>query len=337
MVLSTEKPNQDISAKITSAARILETGGVVAFPTETVYGLGADITNESAVRKIYEIKQRPANHPLIVHIGDIALLEHWAQEIPQSAWILAEHFWPGPLTLILQRKNNVPDYITGGQDTVGIRIPAHPVALALLNAMGPNKALAAPSANLYGKISPTLATHVRAVLNEKVDMILDGGACKVGLESTIVSFNQETVSVLRPGGIPLSVIESIINKPVILDSSKKPHIRVSGSLPSHYAPTTPLQLYPASEIFQAARKLSAQNIRTVVITWSGMTFAPTKDANIHHVHMPQDPIDYGKRLYATLHQFDDSAFGHILMEAPPDLPSWLAITDRLQRASLSHT
>ncbi|MDR4516323.1 MAG: threonylcarbamoyl-AMP synthase [Nitrosomonas sp.] len=333
MELSTERQPEQIAR----AAQILNTGGVVAFPTETVYGLGADVSNDEAIKKIYEIKQRPENHPLIIHISNMAQLEYWAQDIPLSARILAEHFWPGPLTLILKRSKHIPDSVTGGQNTVGIRIPAHPVALALLDALGHKKALAAPSANLYGKISPTSAAHVYTALHEKVDMILDGGACEVGLESTILGFDQDTVSVLRPGGIPVTAIESVIDKPVALIKNQTPQTRVSGSLPAHYAPATPLKLYPADTILHEALKLSRQGARLVVITWSEIASLPVKDSNIQHVRMPQDPVSYGKDLYAVLHRHDTGEFASILMETPPELPAWLAISDRLQRASYSHT
>lgn len=336
MELSTEKLNHEMLEQIATAAQILNTGGVVAFPTETVYGLGADVTNEAAIRKIYAIKQRPANHPLIVHIADMAQLEYWTQEISQTAWILAKHFWPGPLTLILKRSQHVPDSVTGGQDTVGIRIPAHPVALALLNAIGSEKALAAPSANLYGKISPTSAVHVQTALNEKANMILDGGACEIGLESTILGFDHENVSVLRPGGITVTAIESVIKKPVLLAKNQAPKTRVSGSLPSHYAPATPLKLFPADKIFQEAQQLSKKNLRSVVITWSRVAPTPFDDSNVQHVRMPQDPASYGKHLYATLYHYDD-IFDYILMETPPKLPTWLAISDRLHRASYPHS
>lgn len=166
--------------QIEAAARLLRAGGVVAFPTETVYGLGADATDPEAVRKIFEIKGRPADHPLIVHISNATLLDQWAREIPEAARRLAERFWPGPLTLILLRSSHVSDAVTGGQDTVGLRVPDHPVALALLQELGPEKALAAPSANRFGRISPTTAAHVRAELSEGVSMVLDGGPCRVG-------------------------------------------------------------------------------------------------------------------------------------------------------------
>ncbi|MCB1948781.1 L-threonylcarbamoyladenylate synthase [Nitrosomonas sp.] len=336
MVLDKEKLDQKQLEKVAAAARLLKEGGIVAFPTETVYGLGVDATNTDAVRKVYEIKQRPTDHPLIVHIGHITQLDYWAQEIPEAAWLLARHFWPGPLTLILRRSPHIPDCVTGGQDTVGIRLPAHPVALKLLNMIGPNKAIAAPSANLYGRISPTTAAHVSATLNNKIDMILDGGSCKVGLESTIISFEHGTVFLLRPGGIPVSAIELVLNKPVISHKSKAPVTRVPGALPSHYAPTTPLQLFHLPELIQTANKLAAQNLHTVVITWSEINSSQLSAPNIQHVRMSRDPVHYGQHLYALLHRYDQAPYNYILMETPPELPAWLAISDRLQRASYAH-
>lgn len=319
--------------QIITAARILCEGGTVAFPTETVYGLGADITNPIAINKIYKIKQRPVDHPLIIHISNISYLQYWAQAIPASAWQLASHFWPGPLTLILQRSCHIPDSATGGQNTVGLRIPAHPVALALLDALGSDKALAAPSANRFGRISPTTAAHVQEELGSEVNMILDGGACEVGLESTIISFCDESPKILRPGGISLSALESVLNSPVILAHNMSQTIRTSGSLPAHYAPATPLKIYPTEQIWQGALQLSAQGLRTLVITWSDINNSQPADQSIQQFSMPADPVTYGKQLYAKLRQFDHDAFDYMIVEAPPDHPAWLAITDRLQRAS----
>ncbi len=329
--------NQEQHSRINAAAAILDSGGIVAFPTETVYGLGADATNPAAVRKIYDIKQRPADHPLILHIGGIARMEYWSQEIPESAWMLAEHFWPGPLTLILKRSRHVPDCVTGGQDTVGIRMPAHAIALALLNAIHPEKAIAAPSANLYGKISPTTSAHVQATLAGKVDMILDGGPCAIGLESTIVRADHRTVSILRPGGIAVSEIESALNQPVILaHHSSRQAIRVSGSLPAHYAPSTPLRLHTKAEIYKLALQLAEQHFQIAVITWSDIAPRSLSAPEIRHIAMPPDPVEYGKQLYTTLHQCDRIGLDFILMETPPQKPAWLAVTDRLQRASRAH-
>lgn len=319
--------------QINEAVDILRAGGTVAFPTETVYGLGADVSNPHAIQKIYSIKQRPTDHPLIVHIGDISQLSYWAEEIPESARTLAHHFWPGPLTLILQRSSRIPDCVTGGQHTVGLRMPAHPVALALLNALGPEKALAAPSANRFGRISPTSAEHVRQELGSNVDLILDGGACKVGLESTIISFHDRFPHILRPGGITASALETALQSPFLL-ATANPVIRTSGSLPSHYAPATPLRIHSTEQMVQHASALGAQNSRILVLTWSGMDFTSfSAHASIEIHSMPADPILYGRQLYATLRQFDQAGFDYLLVEAPPDRPDWLAITDRLQRAS----
>ena len=320
--------------QIVAAAQILRSGGTVAFPTETVYGLGADAANPSAIQKIYRIKQRPVDHPLIVHIGAISDLHHWAQAIPESAWKLARRFWPGPLTLILPRSARIPDCVTGGQDTVGLRMPAHPVALALLRALGPEKALAAPSANRFGRISPTAAAHVQQELGMEVDMILDGGACQVGLESTIVSFHDGIPQILRPGGITPAAIEAVLQNPVLLPHHRPQTIRASGTLPAHYAPATPLRLYPAAELWRHASALAEQGLRILIITWSDSSCSrPALSESIEQLIMPSDPAAYGQQLYARLRQFDQLDFDYLLAETPPDHPDWLAITDRLQRAS----
>lgn len=320
--------------KIAAAAQILCSGGTVAFPTETVYGLGADAVNPSAIQKIYRIKQRPVDHPLIIHIGAISDLHHWTQTIPGSAWKLAQHFWPGPLTLILPRSARIPDCVTGGQDTVGLRMPAHPIALALLHTLGPEKALAAPSANRFGRISPTAAAHVQQELGTEVDMILDGGACQVGLESTIISFHDGIPQILRPGGITPAAIEAVLQSPVLLPHHRPQTIRASGTLLAHYAPTTPLQLYPAAELWRHALVLAKQGLRILVITWSDRNRSrPALSESIEQCIMPSDPAAYGQQLYARLRQFDQLGYDYLLVETPPDHPGWLAITDRLQRAS----
>lgn len=334
---NTDQLNQAQRSRICAAAAILNNGGIVAFPTETVYGLGADATNPAAVQKIYAIKQRPATHPLILHIGNRAHLQQWSRDIPETAWMLAERFWPGPLTLILQRSRYVPDCVTGGQDTVGIRIPAHATALALLDAMHPEKAIAAPSANLYGRISPTTSAHVQAALAGKVDMILDGGPCQIGLESTIVRADHQTVSILRPGGITVAEIESALNRPVSLAyNNPEQTMRVSGSLPAHYAPSTPLRLHTKAEIGEQALGLAGQHFQIAVVTWSAFDPLSLSAPGIRHIAMPPDPVEYGKQLYAALHQCDQIGLDFILMETPPQKPAWLAIADRLQRASHAH-
>ncbi|MDP2785894.1 MAG: L-threonylcarbamoyladenylate synthase [Sulfurimicrobium sp.] len=315
--------------QIEAAARLLRAGGVVAFPTETVYGLGADATNPEAVRKIFEIKGRPAGHPLIVHIADVALLDQWAREIPEAARRLAERFWPGPLTLILLRRSHVSDAVTGGQDTVGLRVPDHPVALALLRELGPEKALAAPSANRFGRISPTTAAHVRAELAEGVDMVLDGGPCRVGLESTIVSFVGATPLLLRPGGISVAALEAVLGERIETPGAQ-PTIRVSGSLSSHYAPVTPLEVLPAESLQRRSRELVKRGQRVAVL---GLT-SPCQDSpHLLRLQMPAEAAAYAHGLYSALRQLDGARFDFILAEAPPVGVEWQAVHDRLRRAA----
>ncbi len=321
--------------QISRAAASLRSGGVVAFPTETVYGLGADISHNQAIQKIFEIKGRPSDHPLIVHFADIAELGYWTEKIPAAAWLLARHFWPGPLTLILPKSKHIPLSVTGGQDMVGLRIPCHPVALTLLRQLGSRRALAAPSANRFGRISPTSAAHVRNEFGHEINMILEGGPCEVGLESTIVSCVDETVTILRPGGIPVTAIENLLQQVVSIKSHHS-SIRTPGSLASHYAPATPLEVWPGGESFWSRfTVLQHQGICTAIVTRSLSDYSTRGiDENLHHILMPDDPVRYGKELYAMLRKLDEGKFDRILIEAPPDNPEWFAIADRLQRASL---
>lgn len=329
----------ELHTQIEAAAVILRKGGVVAVPTETVYGLAADASNPEAVKKIFSLKGRPADHPLIVHIADEAHLNYWAREIPIAAKLLARQFWPGPLTLILPRNPQVSDVITGGQDTVGLRVPDHPVALALLRAMGPTGALAAPSANRYGRISPTTAEHVREELGDSVEMILDGGPCQVGLESTIVSCLAGMVTVLRPGGIPLNALEEVLQQTIDVMDSTDAKIRVSGSMLSHYAPVTPLEVLPRDDFWQRACDLQTQGLRVATLEWSApdanlpQNTVNSALARIVRTTMPANPVAYGQLLYATLRQLDHAQFDRLIAEAPPQSVAWLAVTDRLRRAS----
>jgi len=326
----------ELQSQIETAAAILRKGGVVAMPTETVYGLAADASNPAAVKRIFEIKGRPADHPLIVHIADESQLGHWAREVPRSAKLLARQFWPGPLTLILPRSQQVPDIITGTQDTVGLRIPDHPVALALLRALGPHGALAAPSANRYGRISPTTAAHVREELGANVDMILDGGPCQVGLESTIVSCIGDTVTVLRPGGIPVAAIEEVLQQKVAVVDSSTASIRVSGSVLSHYAPVTPLELVASETLWQRVRELEEQGLSVATLEWSApdeVHLTGATPGGITRTTMPANPVGYGQLLYATLRQLDNLKYDRLIAEAPPQTVEWLAVADRLKRAS----
>jgi L-threonylcarbamoyladenylate synthase len=324
--------------QVARAATLLKAGGTVAFPTETVYGLGADISHLAAVNRIFEIKKRPVDHPLIVHFGNASQLYRWAATIPEPALVLAERFWPGPLTLILPRTRQIPGYVTGGQETVGLRVPDHPVALALLAELGEDRALAAPSANRFGHVSPTMAAHVRQELGDAVDMILDGGPCKIGLESTIVGFEGRTAIVLRPGGISLaSLAEALDGNVILADGTGAQHVRVSGSLASHYAPVTPLELLAREALWQRALELQARQLRIAVVSWSESggewQSMATNEKNIVHVAMPADALQYGHRLYATMRSLDNDEFDRLLVETPPDDPAWLAVADRLRRAA----
>lgn len=323
----------ELQSRIETAAAILRKGGVVAIPTETVYGLAADAANPDAVKRIFKIKGRPADHPLIVHVADVSQLDYWARNVPNTARLLAEHFWPGPLTLILSRSPHVSDAVTGGQDTVGLRVPDHPIALALLRAMGANYGLAAPSANRYGRISPTTAQHVREELGDSVDMILDGGPCHVGLESTIVSCIGDAVTVLRPGGIPVSALEKVLQRKIDMVDNTTARIRVSGSLLSHYAPVTPLELLPRESLWQRACELEAQGLRVATLEWSAPDKVHSAHTRIVRTAMPANPATYGQMLYATLRELDNSKFDRLIAEIPPQHVEWLAVADRLQRAS----
>ncbi|MDV6345741.1 L-threonylcarbamoyladenylate synthase [Nitrosomonas sp. Is37] len=332
--MNDREPLLALNDKIVAAVTLLKAGKNVAFPTETVYGLGADIANPSAINRVYEIKGRPINHPLIVHFAEMNQLEYWATDVPDSAWQLAEHFWPGPLTLILPRSSHVPLSVTGGQNTVGLRIPDHPIALALLRALGRDRALVAPSANRFGRLSPTSANHVYEEFGNKVSMVLDGGTCKVGLESTIISFYNSTAILLRPGGIPIASLEDVLKQKIVLKGNQDIALRTPGNLSSHYAPATPLEVWPTESIQQRAQQLNKNGLRIALIVWSDSDYlSQAANENIHLFLMPADPIEYGHQLYATLRQLDQKGFFRMLAEAPPLDSAWLAISDRLQRAS----
>ncbi len=305
-----------VAVKITKAAQILKNAGLVVFPTETVYGLGADASNSEAVKKIFLAKERPSSHPVIVHIFSVQDLEKWARAIPKSAFKLARAFWPGSLTLILQKQPWVLDEVTGGQNTIGLRVPNHSVALALLKDF--SGGIAAPSANKFGQISPTTAEHVRDGLGEVVDMILDGGECQVGLESTILDLSSATPRLLRPGAVSLQELENCIGQKIMLEKSEQ---KVSGTLKSHYKPKTPTHL--VSEAPTSAHNAAVLAYRT-------------PPANMEHVvwkRLPNNPSDYAKKLYAALHELDKAEVENIFIEKVPTAPAWWAIEDRLRRAT----
>ena len=313
---------------IARAVALLRAGELVAFPTETVYGLGADAQNPAAVAKIFAAKGRPADHPLIVHLPDAEQLTDWAREIPREAIALARAFWPGPLTLILKRSEIVPDAVTGGQDTVGLRVPAHPLALKLLRAFG--SGLAAPSANRFGRVSPTTAQHVRDELNDAVPLILDGGACEVGIESTIVDLSSGEPVLLRPGMISPQQIEAVIGRSLRAPAGPA-QPRASGMLEAHYAPRTPLKLVLGPELVATLKACLEAGERVGVLACQAEN--PLSDPRVVFVNIGPDPVRYAHALYASLHSLDQAGLARILVEAPPGDVAWVAIRDRLRKSA----
>jgi L-threonylcarbamoyladenylate synthase len=314
-------------ANVGRAADMLRAGELVVFPTETVYGLGADASNPLAIAKIFAVKGRPADHPLIVHLPDASHLDRWALDIPEAAHELAIAFWPGPLTLILKRQPSVPDTITGGQDTVGLRVPNHPLALQLLREF--KGGVAAPSANRFGHISPTTAAHVREEFGDAVAMILDGGPCAVGIESTILDLSGSEPRILRPGMLDTEAIGAVLGRcPEFGGQPNAP--RVSGSLEAHYAPRTPLQLIAAADLEEAARQALDAGRRIAVLAAQPVA---RSHENLAWCPVSADPTQFAHDLYARLRELDAMGCDLILVAAPPADEAWRAVTDRLRRAA----
>ncbi|MDK9703346.1 MAG: L-threonylcarbamoyladenylate synthase [Sulfuritalea sp.] len=318
-------------ADIPRAVALLRAGELVAFPTETVYGLGADAGNPGAIARIFAAKGRPADHPLIVHLPDASHLERWAVDIPEAARKLAAAFWPGPLTLILKRHASVQDAITGGQDTVGLRVPNHPLALQLLREFGGANGggLAAPSANRFGHVSPTTAAHVREELGDAVAMILDGGPCAVGIESTILDLSSGEPRILRPGMLDADAIGAVLGRPPAFGGEQNAP-RVSGSLEAHYAPRTPLRLVAAADLATAARQALEAGQRIAVLASEPPV---SGDSNMIWSAAGTDATRFAHDLYARLREFDALDCDLILVAAPPDAEAWRAVADRLRRAA----
>jgi len=312
--------------EIDRAVEALREGEVVAFPTETVYGLGADAQNPDAIRRVFELKGRPATHPLIVHIEHQRALERWALTVPPSAQALAAKFWPGPLTLVLRRAPAVNLAITGGQDTVALRVPAHPVAQQLLKGFG--SGIAAPSANRYGHVSPTRPEHVREEFGDAVRTILDGGDCRIGLESTIVSCVDAVPRVLRPGFITLSQLRAVV--PEIEGKPATDSPRVPGSDVKHYAPSTPLSIVTSATLEEVVGQLTADGRRVAVLATR-----PPRTANKHMtwVNAGRRADAYARELYVGLRTLDKSGASEILVEEVPEGEAWDAVRDRLHRAA----
>jgi len=304
--------------EVRRAAEILRAGGLVAFPTETVYGLGADATNPDAMARLYRVKGRPADHPVIVHFASPDDAFSFAREVPAAARTLAKRFWPGPLTLILKRSAKAADFITAGQDSIGLRVPSHPVAHELLAVFGGG--VAAPSANRFGRVSPTTAAHVHEDLGEDVDLVLDGGPSKVGIESTIVDLSGDGAVLLRPGMISKTELEGILEIKEKSESSP----RHSGGLEQHYAPRTPARLVPTHVLDQEISKLKN---RVAVLA-----FSRPDERVAHWLRMPREAEGYARKLYAALRELDRAGCELLLVEAPPETPEWSAVNDRLRRA-----
>jgi len=317
----------DSPADLARAAALLRAGKLVAFPTETVYGLGADAGNPEAVSGIFRAKGRPEDHPVIVHLPSAAALADWASEVPDSALRLAGMFWPGPLTLVLKRAPGVADAITGGQDTVGLRVPGNRTALALLRAFG--GALAAPSANRFGHVSPTTADHVEQEFGDEVAAVVDGGQCTVGVESTIVDLTGDRPRLLRPGMIRVDALEAELGQPLERVGDEDGP-RASGRLASHYAPRASVELVPIGHP-NARMDECAQGGKRVVVL-ARRESPPTADGELW-IEMPRQPVQFARALYAELRRADQVRPDRILIEMPPDSPGWDAISDRLRRAS----
>jgi L-threonylcarbamoyladenylate synthase len=323
----------DLTA-IGAAARKLEEGKLVAFPTETVYGLGADAENPEAIAKIYAAKGRPSNHPVIVHVAHGADIAHWAEAIPAEARKLIAAFWPGPLTLILKRAAHIPDAVAGGQDTIGIRCPSHPVAQALLQAFKEGKGgIAAPSANRFGHVSPTTAQHVRDEFGAGADSplacVLDGGQSKVGIESTIIDLSRMATHgavLLRPGHVSAADIARVTG--VLPSPPDLAAPRASGTLEAHYAPRTPVALIDADQLPAILQRLAAAGRRVALLSYAA---APCAAGD--QFALPATPDGYAHGLYAALRALDARQADIILVERPPTHGQWQAVCDRLRRAA----
>ena len=310
-----------MSADVRRAAEVLKRGGLVGFPTETVYGLGADASSREAVARLYAAKRRPADHPVIVHFADAQQAFTWARDVPDGARKLAAKFWPGPLTLVLKRSKKAGDFVTGGQDTIGVRVPSHPVAQALLQAFGGG--IAAPSANRFGAVSATTAAHVKQDLGKDVEVVLDGGPSEVGIESAIVDLSGDGAVLLRPGKISRLELEQVLG--ALLQEKRADSPRHSGGLERHYAPQTPARLVPPHEL---DREIARLRDKVAVLAFS------RPDERVEYwLRMPREPLGYAQRLYAALRELDGAGCESILVEAPPETPEWAGVRDRLMRAT----
>ena len=331
------------SQAISACAAALRSGELVAFPTETVYGLGADAGNDAAVAKIFSAKGRPANHPLIVHVGDAAGVAHFASEVPDFARALMRAFWPGPLTLILRRQRGVAGAAAGGQDSIGLRCPSHPVAQALLRAcleVGV-QGIAAPSANAFGRVSPTTAAHVQSEFGAEL-LILDGGPCSVGIESSIIDCTRSVPVLLRPGAVTREQAQAACGCKVLLKEDLLAHHaptpRASGTLESHYAPKAKVRLMDAHalqtalDLLGVAALAGESRASPLIATYSRAVLKP-RSARVLCKRMPEGASATAQQLFAVLREFDSQGVQLIWIETPPESPEWDGVRDRLQRAA----
>ena len=328
-----------LPASITAAARALRAGALVGLPTETVYGLAADAGNDAAVAQIFAAKGRPSDHPLIVHVADASGIAHFAREVPAFAQALVDAFWPGPLTLILPRLAGVATAATGGQGSVGLRCPAHPVAQALLRACAssdpalggdPVWGVAAPSANRFGRVSPTTAAHVQAELGDAL-LVLDGGACAVGIESTIIDCTRGVPVLLRPGAITRDQIAAACGlRPLSKEELPAHTPRASGTLLTHYAPSAKVRLMDAKALQAGLDVLGSDAAHLAVYARTSLHSA---SSGVLLRCMPADAATAATELFAALRSFDDAGVRLIWIETPPDTPDWEGVRDRLQRAA----
>ncbi|HEY7090072.1 MAG TPA: L-threonylcarbamoyladenylate synthase [Tepidisphaeraceae bacterium] len=321
-----------MSDLIQEAVKVLRRGGTVAFPTETVYGLGADATSPAAVQRVFAVKGRPSTNPVIVHVADAAVAKRYAATWPARATQLVEKFWPGPLTLVLPKTDAIVPSVTAGRNTVGLRAPDHPLTLELLRTF--DGAIIGPSANRSSHVSPTTAQHVRDELGDAVEVILDGGPCRVGIESTVLDLSSASPAILRPGAISREQIEAVVG-PVglrnIITELTTPATS-PGQHSRHYAPITPTYAFPGAEIDSVARWCDDHRDKQAILICINH-HARLQHENLKPLMMPNRPDDYARQMYAALRHADRQSPAAIWIEMPPDTPEWLAVRDRLSRAS----
>ena len=312
--------------QVRAAAAVLRRGGLVAFPTETVYGLGADAADPAALRRLYAVKGRPPDHPVIVHLADAAALDDWAVDVGDAAGLLVDAFWPGPLTVILRRGARVPDEVTGGRDTVGLRVPDQPLAVALLREFGGG--IAAPSANRFGRVSPTTAADVVADLGDDVDLVLDGGPCRVGVESTIVDCAGERPVIARLGGVAREAVERVLGHPVAV--ADQGAVAAPGTLVAHYAPQATVLVVGAGDVAERVTGLLAAGRVVGLLALAGAVDDPS---GVVVLASPADVDEYAQVLYACLRAADARGIDTVVVVPPPVVGLGAAVGDRVRRAA----